>query len=120
MTGGDNVVSGDSSVNPFANFTRIFIPYCSGDLHLGQRNSTVSESFPYRFSGHLIIAAAISEVTKFFPGLASASHVLLSGSSAGGIGTFRNADFVSSLLPNTRDFRAAPQVRLCNLCPIIH
>ena len=111
MPGGDNVYSGNSSINPFASFTRVFLPYCSGDLFLGQRNGTVSPAFPYRFSGHLIVAAAIQEVSRYFPGLANATDVLLSGSSAGGIGTFQNADFVASLLPKVTRFLAAPQVR---------
>ena len=110
MSGGTNVVSGNHSINPFASFTRVFIPYCSGDLFLGRRNATVSADFPYRFSGHLIVAAAVKELSKYFPGIYNASQVLLAGSSAGGIGTFQNADFVSSLLPGVKYFRAAPQV----------
>jgi hypothetical protein len=116
MPGGNNVYSGDPAVNPFAGYTRVFVPYCSGDLHLGQRNGTVSPSFPFRFSGHLIIGAVIQEMLARFPGFETASEVLLSGSSAGGIGTFQNADFVAELLPRVKSFRAAPQVGARKYC----
>ena len=103
-----NVVS-SLPVNPFANFTRIFVPYCSGDVHLGTRLEVVSPSaFPFYFSGHLIVAAVVQHL-KESEGLGAAASVLLAGSSAGGIGAFVNADFVAAQLPAASTVRAAPQ-----------
>lgn len=41
-------------------------------------------------------------------GFAKATSVLLSGGSAGGIGTFANADWLGSVLPPSVYYRAAP------------
>lgn len=106
-TDNDNVLSGDPSINPFASFTRVFVPYCSGDVHLGTRTAPVSPDFPFYFSGHHIVSAVITHL-KEVTTLSTATSVLLSGSSAGGIGSFVNSDFVAAALPNAR-VRAAPQ-----------
>jgi len=109
MTDDSNLLSSDPSVNPtFATFTKVFVPYCGGDVHVGTRTKPVSPAYPFYFSGHLIVTAVIAYLEGSYD-LAGASQVLLSGSSAGGIGTFVNADFVRERLPNVPDFRAAPQ-----------
>jgi len=105
-----NVLSADPRVSPFSNFTRVFVPYCSGDVHLGTRTSTVSSEYPFFFSGHLIVAAVVAELAASpSVALGEARAVLLAGASAGGIGAFVNADFVAAQLPRVADFRAAPQ-----------
>jgi hypothetical protein len=105
----NNLLSGDASINPFAAWTRVFVPYCSGDVHSGTRTAVVSPALPFFFSGHLTVAAVVAYLSASRPGLASASAVLLSGSSAGGIGTFLHADWLRAALPRAADVRAAPQ-----------
>lgn len=104
----DNVLSSNETINPFASFTAIFVPYGSGDVYLGQRTSVVDPtSFPFYFSGHLTIKAIISHL-KETQDLDNANELLLSGSSAGGIGSTLNSDYVASLIPKVK-VRAAPQ-----------
>lgn len=107
-TDSENVLSADPAVNPFANFTRVFVPYCTGDVHAGTRAAAVDADFPFFFSGHLIVAAVVADLVAS-AALGDARAVLLAGSSAGGIGTIINADFVAARLPRVADFRAAPQ-----------
>ena len=107
LTDADNVLSADPAVNPFASFTRVFVPYCSGDVHLGTRTSVVGAGFPLFFAGHLTVAAVVAEL-RAAEALGAAAQLLLSGSSAGGIGTIVNADFVAAQLPRV-EVRAAPQ-----------
>jgi len=106
-TDDENILSGDPSINPFASFTRVFVPYCSGDAHLGTRTAVVAPDFPYIFAGHNIVSAVITHLLDVTT-LSRATSVLLSGSSAGGIGAFVNSDFVAAALPRAR-VRAAPQ-----------
>ena len=80
---------------------------CSGDVYVGME--TKPGAIPLQFSGHLTVEAVIKDLTvNHGLGSGSSPRLLLSGSSAGGIGTFVNADFVTSLLP-TVDVKAAPQ-----------
>jgi hypothetical protein len=59
------------------------------------------------FDGHLNFVRIIADLkTKY--GLGDAEHVLLGGSSAGGFGTFFNADFLASEVLNAT-VKAAPQ-----------
>ena len=53
----------------------------------------------YVMEGHNIISDVISELIAN-NAVDSASELILSGCSAGGLGTFENTDFVASLLPN--------------------
>ena len=108
MTDADNLLSSDPAVSAFSAWTAVFVPYCGGDVHLGMRRSVVDpQAFPLYFSGHLTVAAVL-EYLKAELGLGAAAEVLLSGSSAGGIGSLVNADFVADALPGVA-VRAAPQ-----------
>ena len=103
----NNVLSDNTDINPFANFSRVFVPYCTGDVHLGTRTTVVSPDFPFYFSGHHIIGGVIAHLLET-TSLGTATQVLLSGASAGGIGSTVNSDFVAAALPQAR-VRAAPQ-----------
>jgi hypothetical protein len=99
----------DCTANPiFCNFTYVYVPYCSGDVHAGQRTEVVNASLPFYFAGHRIVSTVLDSLLNT-TGIASAANVLLSGSSAGGYGTFFNADYVASRLPGVGAVRAAPQ-----------
>jgi hypothetical protein len=78
----------------------------TGDVHSGQRKEIVNSSWPFYFAGHLTITALIDHL-KNTSGLATASKVLLSGSSAGGLACFVNADYYASQLPGA-DVRGHP------------
>jgi len=107
-TDNDNILSANSTLNAFSSFTAVFVPYCSGDVHLGQRTAVVDPvNFPFYFSGHLTVQATINHLKSTYA-LDRAKELLLSGSSAGGIGSTMNADFVASLLPTVL-VRSAPQ-----------
>ncbi|CAJ1439026.1 unnamed protein product [Effrenium voratum] len=87
----------DSKLNPaFAHSTRVFIPYCSSDSWLGDRDEPV---FGYYFQGRRIISAVMRQLAETF-GLNSARLLVFGGCSAGGRGAFYNLDSVCSSLPN--------------------
>jgi len=83
---------------------------CSGDVYVGME--TKADPLGLQFSGHLTVHGVIADLQSKF-GLGSKSNgtqqrLLLAGSSAGGIGTFVNADYVASMLPSV-NVRANPQ-----------
>eukprot|EP00054_Salpingoeca_dolichothecata_P014807 m.84174 g.84174 ORF g.84174 m.84174 type:complete len:416 (+) comp21178_c0_seq1:20-1267(+) len=113
------VMSEDCHVNPFCNFNLIWVPYCGGDVHTGQLREPNENGF--LFAGHLTIEAIIAQffdsaskrerTVPAFPevtaDLNSGEEFLLSGESAGGIGVFQHADFMTRLLTGIK-VSAAP------------
>eukprot|EP00051_Salpingoeca_urceolata_P017828 m.245867 g.245867 ORF g.245867 m.245867 type:complete len:393 (+) comp19055_c2_seq1:162-1340(+) len=93
-------LQGDCSYNPeFCTYNKVFIKYCSGDLHLGQQSTPSSSTWGLQFSGHNIVKAVLSTL-KESHNLGSASNIVWSGDSAGGIGSFAHCDFVADTVPN--------------------
>ena len=119
----------NATTNPeFWNATRVFVPYCSGDLWTGQHGEATNPwasfaaaaaaggdakiaaiakatndepSFSGYFHGHLIVDAVLDDVASQSALGAAATQpppkvdIVLTGCSAGGIGTFLNCDFVA-------------------------
>jgi ribosome maturation protein SDO1 len=97
---GSYTYDSDCSSNPdFCNATHAYVAYCTGDAHAGNNTEPSSESWGLYFDGHANFAAIVSELQQKH-GLNSAERVLLSGTSAGGIGVFKNVDYLASRLPH--------------------
>ena len=89
---GSAIIDPDKAKNPdFWDANVAYIPYCTADFHAGQRTAPVNSSF--WFTGHYVIAAAVDFLQA--QGVAAAERFLLSGGSSGGMGTFRNIDYVA-------------------------
>jgi len=77
-----------NQANPFLNWNQIYIPYCTGDAHVG---TNADASIPndlgiatqQRFVGYLNMQQFISRIVPTFK---SVQQVVLTGSSAGGLG----------------------------------
>lgn len=80
------------------NWTRIFVPYCSQDLHSGTRTTVSNSTFGYYFSGHHIFASVVKNLISI-ERLGKASDVVLTGGSAGGIGVWINIDYLQNQIP---------------------
>ena len=91
-----NVLSAEA-FNPFASWNAVYLPYCSGDTHMGLQRKPGELSLGLQFSGHLIVEAMWDHLINT-TALRDATDVLLSGGSAGGIGAFHNADWMMEKL----------------------
>eukprot|EP01084_Bolivina_argentea_P137342 241866_1 len=96
---GKSVNSDEASVNPyFYQAHQVFAPYCSGDVWSGQRTkpSAVNpNTWGLYFSGHLIFERLIQYLSyNLSDSLLDAQYILLSGGSAGGMGTFANINWL--------------------------
>lgn len=101
------MMSGDPAINPdFHDWSKLVVPYCDGASYSGD----VSE--PYKtssgelvfFRGRRILDAVLASALK--RGLSSATHVILRGSSAGGLGTYIHSDYIKQKLPASVDMVA--------------
>lgn len=91
------------SSNPgFADWSHVQIPYCSQDLHMGTRTNVSGETFGLYFSGHLIFEEILNALEASTPSLKDATDILLTGDSAGGIGSWPHLDWLAARYPNAR------------------
>lgn len=96
--GTTGVFSPHNPSNPFLNWTVIFVPYCTGDLHGGDttnvRVSGVPE--PQQFVGYRNMDRVLTILAA--NGASSASSIVLAGTSAGGFGTTNTYGLVADRL----------------------
>jgi hypothetical protein len=74
-----------NATNPVKDWNMVFVPYCTGDMHVGNApdRSVPGVAQPQQFMGYGDMAAFLQRIVPTVPG---ADQVLLTGSSAGGIG----------------------------------
>ena len=115
---GRDILDGNCTINPFCNYNKILIPYCSSDVWLGndQRNFSyllnqkdpqgafmaafdpTNSSLQFTFRGQVIYRSVISELLNSTTG--DIEDLVLAGSSAGGLGVINNAQWVIDQVPN--------------------
>jgi len=102
---GNNVLCNNTSVNPaWATWNHVFVPYCGGDVHAGQQTQPWNGLY---FAGYLTVRQVFNQLIQQ-NSFSKATNVLLSGESAGGIGTWVHANGLTDLLPNA-NVKAEPQ-----------
>lgn len=89
--------------NPYIDFTWIWVPYCTGDVHLGDIVQKFSGS-NRNFVGHLNLGLIMDRAVATWPTL---DHLVLTGESAGGFGAASNFYFVRSFYPGDKAKKAA-------------
>jgi len=88
-SGSRGIFNRDDENNPVRNWNFVFVPYCTGDVHAG----STTEGFGGRTQvGYDNVGEYLE---RLVPTFADASHVLLTGSSAGGFGAAYNYDRVA-------------------------
>lgn len=99
---GRDLLSSSQTENPsFYNYRHVLVPYCSSDLWLGQRtnpkepfrfvNDSSVDNFSFR--GQTIFRTLFTDLLREY-NLREAEEIVLSGSSAGGIGVLNHARWV--------------------------
>jgi len=90
ITLGSGMVKLPDEVTDMRDYTRVHLHYCSGDLHAGD-----AKVGSLHMRGRRIVQAVLDELlTKH--GMDSASIVVVTGGSAGGVGTYVNADYIAN------------------------
>jgi hypothetical protein len=85
--------------NPFADYSVVYVPYCTGDVHIGNTTTTYAPGLTVHHKGYVNGAAALDRLTATFP---RATDVVVIGESAGSIAAPLYAGLVSDRLPEAR------------------
>jgi hypothetical protein len=90
---GAGVFDRNNAKNPVKDYNFVYVPYCTGDVHMGAKDdgSVEGVSGTQHFVGRKNLAAFLKRI---IPTFASPEKVLLTGVSAGGFGASSNAAFV--------------------------
>jgi len=100
--GNAGLFNGDNADNPLADWTFIYVPYCTGDVHAGARpdSSIAGVGGTQQFVGYINVAAYLERIVPTF--IADTDHVLVTGESAGGFGAAFNYDRIADAFPGKK------------------
>lgn len=87
--GSEGIFSKDSN-NPLSDYTWINVPYCTGDVHLGQASKQFKGAHR-EFAGRANLAFMMERAVVTFPQVDS---LVVTGESAGGFGAYSNYAFL--------------------------
>ena len=87
--GNQGIFNTENPSNPVARWNHIYIPYCTGDLHGGDREDALVPGVPAKqqFVGHRNVQSILKILAAHFQ---DADDVALAGASAGGFGVLIN------------------------------
>ncbi len=83
-----------NAANPFKDWSQVYIPYCTGDVHFGAKANGMVPGLdtPQQFVGYLNMKKFISRIVPTFK--SRVTQVVLAGASAGGFGAALNFSMV--------------------------
>lgn len=85
--------------NPLAEHSFVYVPYCTGDAHLGDRSSEYAADLVVEHRGYRNAMAALDHLRSAYPDTA---ELVVAGMSAGSIPTPLYAALAADLLPDAR------------------
>lgn len=97
----DGIFDAGAPDNPVRDWTQVYIPYCTGDMHLGDRAGAVVDGVDgvHQFRGFANTAAFLD---RLVPTFADVDEVLVVGTSAGGIGAVAHFPSIEAAFPEVR------------------
>jgi Pectinacetylesterase len=93
----DGIFNFENPDNPFRDWSFVFVPYCTGDIHLGDAVHEYSPDLTVNHVGYLNAHAGLQHVVDEF---GDASQVFVTGSSAGGVPSPLMAGLLSDEMPD--------------------
>lgn len=94
---GQGVFAFDDDRNPFADWTVVYVPYCTGDLHLGENLADYGDGVVVDHRGAINAGTALAATATAFP---DATDVVVAGSSAGSASAPLYGGMAHDLLPD--------------------
>lgn len=85
--------------NPFADYSVVYVPYCTGDVHLGDTTREYSPELAVEHNGYVNGTTALGYLVDQFP---DAEQVVVVGESAGSIAAAVYAGLASDALPDAQ------------------
>ncbi len=99
MAGRSGVFDADNPENPVADHSIVYVPYCTGDVHLGNTTTEYSPDVIVEHRGAANANAALAYLVEQYP---DAEQVLVTGASAGSVPTPLVAGLASDALPDAQ------------------
>jgi rubredoxin len=96
---GEGVFDFADERNPFADYSVVVVPYCTGDVHIGNATTEYTPDLTIQHKGYVNGTAVLDHLTATFPG---ATDVVVMGESAGSIASPLYAGLVSDRLPDAK------------------
>lgn len=96
----------DHAANPFRDYSMVFLPYCTGDMHVGggvqvydvERSDSGADTVKVHHAGHDNSAGVLEWVYRTFP---APDRVFVTGHSAGAVGASFHAGGIAARYPQT-------------------
>lgn len=85
--------------NPFADYSVVYVPYCTGDVHIGNATTKYAPGLTVHHNGYVNGTAALDHLAATFP---AATEVAVMGESAGSVAAPLYAGLLSDRLPEAR------------------
>lgn len=95
----DGIFDLDNPDNPFADYSFVFVPYCTGDVHLGNNVHEYAPELVINHVGMVNGMAAVDHLAATFP---DAAEVVVIGESAGAVASPLYGGIISDVLPEAR------------------
>ncbi len=104
LADGEGIFDFDNADNPFADYSVVLVPYCTGDVHLGTAvhdygPNASGENIVVHHNGFVNGSAALDTLVELFP---DASEVVVAGESGGSAPAPLYAGLVHDQLPDAR------------------
>ena len=96
FTGTDGIFDLDNPENPFADYSFVYVPYCTGDVHTGNTTKDYGNGVVVQHKGFVNASTALDDMIARFP---AATNVVVAGASAGSFPTPIYAAMVGDALP---------------------
>lgn len=93
---GDGLLDVADARNPLRDYSIVYVPYCTGDVHLGDSTTDYGNGVVIQHKGAVNSRAAIAAVKERFP---DADHLVVAGVSAGSIPSPLAAGLLSDDFP---------------------
>ena len=97
--GGQGIFDFENPANPFADYSIVYVPYCTGDVHIGNNTNDYGNGVVVEHKGYVNGTTALNSLAELFP---DATHLVVTGESAGSVPTPLYAGLAADLLPAAR------------------
>jgi Pectinacetylesterase len=97
--GGDGIFDFDRADNPFADYTFIYVPLCTGDAYLGDVTREYTPELTVEHNGFVNGTAALSYLAEHYT---DAAQVVVVGKTAGSVAAPVYGGLVADLLPDAQ------------------
>jgi hypothetical protein len=87
----------DNPENPLADYSFVYVPYCTGDVHMGNATTDYGDGIVIEHHGQPNAAAALDYLVERYP---DAAKLVVTGESAGSVPTPVYAALAADLLPD--------------------